>query len=96
MLRTGRSRPGERVILYVAPRAGPTDAAFVASRRVGGAVARNRARRIMRAAWRELRTLVHGDLDVVFVAREHIQGARTHDLEAEMRELLARMKALRT
>jgi ribonuclease P protein component len=49
----------------------------------------------MRAAWRELRTLVQGDLDVVFVAREHIQGARTHDLEAEMRELLARMKALR-
>jgi len=83
------------VILYVAPRAGPTDAAFVASRRVGGAVARNRARRIMRAAWRELRTLVQGNLDIVFVARESIQGAKTQDLEAEMRELLRRVEALR-
>jgi ribonuclease P protein component len=83
------------VILYVAPRAGPTHAAFVASRRVGGAVARNRARRIMRAAWRELRTLVEENLDVVFVARESIQGAKTQDLEAEMQELLRRMKALR-
>jgi len=82
------------VILYVAPRAGPTEAAFVASRRVGGAVARNRARRIMRAAWREVKTLVRADLDVVFVARESIQGARTQDLEAEMRDLLTRMKVL--
>ena len=83
------------MILYVSPRTGPTDAAFVASRRVGGAVARNRARRIMRAAWRELSAQVEGDLDIVFVARPNIQGAKTRDLEAEMRELLRRTKALR-
>jgi len=83
------------VVLYVAPRGGPTEAAFVASRRVGGAVARNRARRIMRAAWRELRALVQADLEIVFVARESIQGAKTQDLEPEMRDLLKRMKVLR-
>jgi len=49
----------------------------------------------MRAAWRELRTLVEENLDVVFVARESIQGAKTQDLEAEMRQLLRRVKALR-
>ena len=96
MLRTGRSLPAERVILYVAPRTGPTDAAFVASRRVGGAVARNRARRVMRAAWRELGARVEAGLDVVFVARESIQGAKTQDLESEMRELLRRAKAYRS
>jgi hypothetical protein len=30
------------------------------------------------------------------VARESIQGAKTQDLEAEMRELLRRLKALRS
>jgi len=84
------------VILYVSPHSGPTEAAFVASRRVGGAVARNRARRIMRAAWRELRAQVAADFEVVFVARPDIQGAKTQDLEQEMRDLLRRMKALRT
>jgi len=84
------------VILYVAPRAGRTEAGFVVSRRVGGAVARNRARRIMRAAWRELAPSVEADLDVVFVARESIQGAKTQDLEAEMRDLLLRTKAARS
>lgn len=84
------------MILYVSPHSGPTEAAFVASRRVGGAVARNRARRIMRAAWRELRAQVAADFEVVFVARPDIQGAKTQDLEPEMRDLLRRMKALRT
>ena len=83
------------MILYVSPHSGPTEAAFVASRRVGGAVARNRARRIMRAAWRELRAQVAADFEVVFVARPDIQGAKTQDLEPEMRDLLRRMKALR-
>ena len=84
------------MILYVSPHSGPTEAAFVASRRVGGAVARNRARRIMRAAWRELRAQAAADFEVVFVARPDIQGAKTQDLEPEMRDLLRRMKALRT
>ena len=49
----------------------------------------------MRAAWRELRALVQADLEIVFVARESIQGAKTQDLEPEMRDLLKRMKVLR-
>ena len=50
----------------------------------------------MRAAWRELAPSVEADLDVVFVARESIQGAKTQDLEAEMRDLLLRTKAARS
>jgi ribonuclease P protein component len=79
------------VILYVAPEAGPARAAFVASRKVGGAVARNRARRILRAAWRSVAPSVPEGVDVVLVARTAIQGARTQDLEAEMETLLRRM-----
>jgi ribonuclease P protein component len=60
------------------------------SKRVGGAVARNRARRILRAAWRSLAPSVTEGVGTVFVARDTIQGAKTQDLEPEMRELLRR------
>ena len=63
---------------------------MVATRRVGGAVERNRARRILRAAWREVASQAGGGNDVVLVAREAIRGAKTQDLVAEMTELLRR------
>ena len=83
------------MILYVAPEAGGARAGFVVSRRVGGAVARNRARRIMRAAWRALEPSVAEGIVAVFVARDAIQGARTQDVETEMRELLQRLGMVR-
>ena len=63
---------------------------MVAARRVGGAVERNRARRILRAAWCEVAPEAAGGNDVVLVAREAIRGAKTQDLVAEMTELLRR------
>jgi len=88
---TGRRLAGKRVILYVLPGSGPAQAAFVAGRRVGGAVERNRARRVLREAWRSLAPTVQQGADVVFVAKRGILRARPTDLEGEMRELLARM-----
>ena len=82
------------MILYVAPDSGKARAGFVVSKRVGGAVARNRARRILRAAWRSLAPSVAEGVDAVFIARDTIQGAKTQDLEPEMRELLRRAGAL--
>jgi ribonuclease P protein component len=55
---------------------------------VGGAVERNRARRILREAWRQVSSQVTGDFDAVLVAREAIRGATTQDLVSEMSELL--------
>jgi ribonuclease P protein component len=55
---------------------------------VGGAVERNRARRILRASWREVACQTADRNDVVLVAREAIRGAKTQDLVAEMTELL--------
>jgi ribonuclease P protein component len=80
--------------VFVAP--GPGSAAFVASRRIGGAVLRNRARRILRAAWRELADEVEDGYDVVVVARAAIVGARTQELVAEVAELLSRAQVIRT
>jgi len=78
---------GDRVIVCVAPGSGAS--AVIAARRIGNAVTRNRARRILRAAWRQVAPR-HDDRDVVLVAREAIRGATTQDLVAEMTELLHR------
>lgn len=77
---------GERVVVFLAP--GTGQVAFIAGRKVGGAVERNRARRILRAAWSEVAPGIANGHDAVLVARAAIRGARTQDLVAEMTELL--------
>lgn len=89
----GQPFHAQRVVLFVAPGSGGT--AVVATRRVGGAVERNRARRILRAAWRELAPRLEDGYDIVLVARQGIRGAKTQDLVAEMTELLLRVEATR-
>lgn len=88
MLAAAEPRRGRRVVLFLAPGSG--DRAVVAARRVGGAVERNRAKRILREAWRQVSPQVTGDFDAVLVAREAIRGATTQDLVSEMTELLPR------
>jgi ribonuclease P protein component len=80
------------MVVFVAP--GDGSVAFVAGKRVGGAVVRNRARRILRAAWREVSADLRDDVDVAIVARGAIRGAKTQDLVAEMQDLLTRGRVL--
>jgi ribonuclease P protein component len=84
----GRRLHGGRVVVLLAPGQGGT--AVVASRDVGGAVQRNRARRILREAWRRVSPQVGDGYDAVLVARQAIRGAMTQDLVAEMTELIHR------
>jgi ribonuclease P protein component len=79
---------GKRVVLFVAPGSG--EFALVAGKKIGGAVQRNRARRVLRAAIREVAPRGVEGHDVVLVAREGIRDARTQDLITEMTELLQR------
>lgn len=88
VFRDGRPVHGERMVLFLAPGSG--ELALVAGKRIGGAVERNRARRILRAALREVAPRGIEEQDVVLVAREAIRGARTQDLITEMTELLGR------
>lgn len=88
VFRDGRPVHGTRMVLFVAPGSGQF--ALVAGRKVGGAVERNRARRVLRAALREVAPRGMEGHDIVLVAREAIRGARTQDLIAEMTELLRR------
>jgi ribonuclease P protein component len=91
VLDTGRPLHGKRVVVFLAPGTGAV--AFVAGRKVGSAVDRNRARRILRAAWCEFARGIGNGNDAVLVARAAIRGAKTQDLVAEMTELLHGGKA---
>ena len=82
----GRTFHGDRVVAFLAPGSGSV--AFVAGRRVGGAVQRNRSRRILRAAWRQVAPGVADGFDIAWVARQSILGAKTQELVGEMTELL--------
>jgi len=89
---TGRSYAHGVVVLYVAKRAtggGPARAGFVVSRKVGGAVARNRAKRLLREALRlEGRELPDG-LDVVVVARPSVAGVSYREVAGDLRDVLS-------
>jgi ribonuclease P protein component len=80
------------VVLFVAPGSGAV--AFVAGRRVGGAVDRNRARRILRAAWQAVAPRVRDGYDIALVARRTIRGARAHELVPEVERLLSRAQII--
>lgn len=61
-----------------------------ASRRVGGAVARNRAKRLLREAARHLYSQFGTGRDVMLVARVNILKAKEPQVEAALASLLKR------
>lgn len=60
----------------------------VTSRQIGGAVARNRARRVMREAWRLIKDRIAQPCDVVIVARRGIVGKKMMEVRQELAGLL--------
>ena len=61
---------------------------FAVSRRVGGAVVRNRARRRLREAYRRQQHVLRANVDVVFISRPVVLTRRFTDLLEEMRRTL--------
>ena len=79
----------------MAPGDGPPRAAWVTGKRVGSAVARNRARRLLREAWRVLWPRVREDHDLVLVARGPFGKARSPEVTEEIEDLLAQADLIR-
>lgn len=88
-----RQRAGRLVVVHArtAPVAS-TRVAVVASRRVGDAVARNRAKRLLREAARAIPW--RAGTDVVLVARRPCVDSTLHEVEPEVRALAAEVGAL--
>jgi len=96
VLRGRRQRAGRLVVAHVALRApGAADRAriaVIASRRVGGAVQRNRAKRLLREAARGLP--LRADVDLVLVARPACVLARYEAVRAEVQVLAGDLDVL--
>ncbi len=88
----GRSYATDLIVLYALPRRDRLTprVGFSVSKKIGGAVQRNRARRLIREAVRLLLHDVHGGWDVVIVARRSIVRANFSDVASHVRRLFER------
>ena len=87
----GKAYVHPQVVVYVCKnRAGHTRVGLTATKKIGNAVVRNRARRVMRAALCEVLPCDAGPVDIVLVARGATPGLKSPRLAATLQKLLAR------
>lgn len=87
--RRGKSFVHAQVVVYVNKnRAGHTRVGITASKKTGGAVTRNRARRVIRNALYQVLPQDVGPYDLVFVARGQTARLKSQQLAGTLRGLL--------
>ena len=95
--RQGRSYKHRLVILVALPNdLAHSRFGFTASKRIGNAVKRNRARRLMREAVRLRLDEIEPGWDLVFIARRPIVNASFHEVRAACDQLLAQANLLKS
>ncbi len=83
--------PGRHFILFILPNTlGRSRLGVTLSRKIGGAVVRNKARRRLREIFRKHRALLTGGLDIVVHARPEIAGQSLDVLRRQFIEGIAR------
>jgi len=84
----GRRIPSRSFVLFVAPNAlGRPRLGITVTRRLGGAVKRNRAKRLIREVFRRHRTEIE-DVDIIVNGRTGLPGCEYRRLELELLECL--------
>ena len=92
----GRRYHGSLAVAYVlAVPDQPRAAGVVTSRKVGNAVARNRARRLLREAYRLTQHRLQDHFQIVMVARQSINGKTRRDVETCLLDLFRAAGLLR-
>jgi ribonuclease P protein component len=97
--RHGRSSAGRHLVVYVFPRpdgaVGAPRLGLSVSKKVGGAVERNRVKRVLREQFAALAHRVPADMDVVVIGRpgvaEHLEQHGSAALGERLAELLERL-----
>lgn len=92
----GKSYTNPALVIYVMPNgAGICRIGITVSKKIGNAVERNRCKRIIRAAYRQVLPQINGNFDFVFVARSKTKYLKSTQLEPILTELLQKAGAIR-
>lgn len=88
----GKSSASPCLVTYIMKNGkGETRVGITSSKKIGGAVQRNRARRVIRAAFSSLEGRLLFNCDIVFVARTKTTQVKMQqvlfDMESQLREL---------
>lgn len=85
----GKSMGGKYVVLfYRKNNLGYNRLGFLASKKVGNSVVRNRARRLMKESYRQLENRTGTGFDIILIARNNIKDVKCHEVYKCMNFLL--------
>ena len=91
----GKSEASSALVTYgMKSRRGGVRYGITTSKKIGGAVQRNRARRVIRVAFRNIEPLIEGSWDFVFVARTRTTVVKSQAVEKAMLEHMQALGAI--
>lgn len=92
----GKSYTNPALVVYSQKNgAGICRIGITVSKKTGNAVQRNRAKRVIRAAYRQVEPLLCGSWDFVFVARSKTKYLKSTDIQKIMTEILQKAGAIK-
>jgi ribonuclease P protein component len=87
----GKSVPEKYIVFFVRKNElSYNRTAFLASKKVGNSVTRNRARRLMKESYRELKENLAIGYDIIFIARNTICNSKCADVKKSMEAAVKR------
>ena len=84
----GKRYHGELLTAVIAKASGPAKLGIIVGHKYGGAIARNRIKRIIREAFRTIAKELSGGMDLVVMPREKAKRAKTQEMLTELSNII--------